>query len=75
MSQKEKYKYHILMHIDGISKAGTGDFIFRAAMEKQRTDLWSWGEGRREMVKMEGESNMESYITICKTDGQWEFAL
>ena len=39
------------MHIDGISKAGTGEFIFRAAMEKQRTDLWSWGEGRRERVR------------------------
>ena len=24
---------------------------------------------------MYGESNMESYITICKTDSQWEFAV
>ena len=23
---------------------------------------------------MYGESNMETYITICKIDGQWEFA-
>ena len=23
---------------------------------------------------MYGESNMETYITICKTDSQWEFA-
>ena len=22
-----------------------------------------------------GKSNMESYITICKTDSQWEFAV
>ena len=22
-----------------------------------------------------GESNMEIYITICKTDSQWEFAI
>ena len=28
------------------------------------------GEGR-----MYGESNMETYITICKTDSQWEFAI
>ena len=24
---------------------------------------------------MNGKSNMESYITICKTDSQWEFAV
>ena len=29
-----------------------------------------WGEGGRY-----GESNMETYITICKTDSQWEFAV
>ena len=23
---------------------------------------------------MHGESNMETYITICKIDSQWEFA-
>ena len=28
------------------------------------------GEG-----KMYGESNMETYITICKIDSQWEFAV
>ena len=24
---------------------------------------------------MYGESNMETYTTICKTDSQWEFAI
>ena len=24
---------------------------------------------------MYGKSNMETYITICKTDGQWEFVV
>ena len=24
---------------------------------------------------MYGKSNMETYITICKIDGQWEFAV
>ena len=24
---------------------------------------------------MYGESNMETYITICKIDSQWEFAV
>ena len=28
------------------------------------------GEG-----KMYGQSNMETYITICKIDSQWEFAV
>ena len=44
-------------------------------MEKQtqRIDLWTWGEvGEGEMY---GKSNMESYITICKIDSQWEFAV
>ena len=27
------------------------------------------GEG-----EMYGESNMETYVTLCKTDSQWEFA-
>ena len=41
VSQKEKYKYHILTHIYGIQKDGINEFICRAAMEKQtqRTDL------------------------------------
>ena len=35
------------------------------------------GEGRREKVRvcMYGESNMETYNTICKIDSQWEFAV
>ena len=35
VSQKEKDKYHILMHMYGIWKNGTEEFIYRAAMEKQ----------------------------------------
>ena len=26
-------------------------------------------------VEMYGESNMETYITICKTDSQWKFVV
>ena len=40
-------------------------------MEKQRTDFRERG-GEGEMY---GESNMETYTTICKTDSQWEFAV
>ena len=40
-SQKEKDKYHTLMHIYGIQKNGTEEFTYSAAMEKQgqRIDL------------------------------------
>ena len=50
VSQEEKYKYRILKHMYGILRDGTDEFIFRAAMEKQtqRTDLWTWGDRRRE---------------------------
>ena len=34
VSQKEKYKYHILMHLYGIWKDATDEFICRAAMQK-----------------------------------------
>ena len=35
VSQKQKDKYRILMHIYEIQKNGTEEFISRAAMEKQ----------------------------------------
>ena len=35
VSQKEKYKYHIQMHIYGIYKDDIDEPIGRAAMEKQ----------------------------------------
>ena len=75
VSQKEKDKYRILMHIYDIQKNGTEEIICRATMEKQtqRIDLWTWGEGGE--GEMCGESNMETYITICKIDNQQEFSV
>ena len=35
--------------------------------------MWTRGEGRR--GEMYGNSNMESYITICKIDSPQEFAV
>ena len=35
VSQKEKDKYHILMHTCGNDKNVTEEFIYRAEMEKQ----------------------------------------
>ena len=74
VSQKEKNKYYVLMHIYGIQE---DEIICRAAMEiqTQRTDLgtlWDREEGEGEMY---GESNIETYITISKIDHQWEFAV
>ena len=72
-SQKEKNKYHIPTHIDGIQKESTDEpAICMAAMETQTENRFMdmWGE-----AGMYGERNMETYITICKTDGQWEFAV
>ena len=40
----------------------------------QSTDLWTQGEGEGE-GEMYGESNMETYNTMCKIDNQWELAL
>ena len=75
VSQKEKDKYCILMHIYGIQKNGSEEFIYMAAVEKQtqRIDLWTWAEGKQ--GEMYGKSNMETYITICKIDSQQEFAV
>ena len=33
------------------------------------------GEGEEGEGRMYGESNIEIYITICKIDNQWEFAV
>ena len=47
-------------------------------METQtwRTDLWTWlAGGEQGEGGMYGESNMETYISICKIDSQWEFAV
>ena len=41
--------------------------------EKRLTDMV--GEGEEGEGRMYGESNMETYITLCKMDSQWEFAV
>ena len=43
-------------------------------MEKHREQTYGHGERGGE-GEMYGESNMETYITICKIDSQWEFAV
>ena len=43
-------------------------------MEKERKQTYGHGEREGE-GEMYGESNMETYITMCKIDSQREFAL
>ena len=47
VSQQEKNKYHVLMHVCGIWKNGADEAIHRAgtAMQIQRTDMWARGAG------------------------------
>ena len=73
VSQKEKDKYHIIMHIYRIQKNGTEVFIYRTTVEKQtqRIALWAYGE-RGGNGERYGKSHMETYITIRKIDSQQE---
>ena len=41
---------------------------------RHREQTYGHGEGGGE-GEMSRESNMETYITICKIDSQWEFAV
>ena len=43
-------------------------------MEKHRKQTYGHGERGGE-GEMYGKSHMETYITICKIDSQWEFAV
>ena len=64
VTQKERNKYHMLTHIYRIQKNVTEEFICRAAVEKQ-TENRVMDMGRGVEGEMYGESNMETYITIC----------
>ena len=43
-------------------------------MDRHREQTYGHGERGGE-GEMYGESNMETYITVCKTDRQWEFSV
>ena len=72
VSQKEKDKYRILMHIYEIHKNGTEEFI-SGQQWRNRHGEYTYGHGERGGEgEMYGKSNVETYITICKIDSQWE---
>ena len=49
-------------------------FIVQQWRNRHREETYGHGE-RGEEGEMYGKSNMETYITICKIDSQWEFAV
>ena len=70
VSQKEKNKYHILMHIYGIQKNGTEN-LFTGQRWRNRYREQAYGHKERGGEgEMYGKSNMETYIKLCKVDSQ-----
>ena len=50
--------------------------LFSGQQWRHKHGEQTYGHGERgEEGEMYGESNMETYITICKIDSQWEFAV
>ena len=49
-------------------------FVGQQWRNRHREQTYGHGERGAE-VEMYGESNMETYITICKIDSQWEFSI
>ena len=66
VSQIEKTKDHILVHIYITYEDGTDACICSAAMKTQmrRTILWTWGRGEGE-GRTKGDSSMETYSLPC----------
>ena len=54
------------------SLSDTTEYLHKIS-ETDREQIYGHGERGGE-GEMYGENNMETYITICKTDSQWEFA-
>ena len=49
-------------------------FVGQQWRSRHRKQTYGHGE-REEEGEVYGKSNMGIYITICKTDGQWEFVV
>ena len=48
--------------------------LFAGQQWRNRHREQTYGQGERgEEGEMYGESNMETYINVCKIDSQWEF--
>ena len=42
---------------------------------RHKEQTYGHGKGKEGESGVYGESNMETYITMCKIDSQWEFAV
>ena len=75
VSQKEKDKHRIVTYIYGSRKKILKN-LFAGQQWRNRHREETYGHGKRggegEMYR---KSNMETYITICKIDSQWEFSV
>ena len=50
--------------------------LFAGQQWRNRHTEYTYGHGERGGEgKMYGKSNMETYITVCKIDSQWELAV
>ena len=69
VSQKEKNKYRVLMHMSEIQKSGTDEPICRAGTETQTYGCVDMGWGG----EWDGLGGwvFHVYIPLCKTDSQW----
>ena len=75
VSQKGKGKYHILTHIYRIWKMILKNLFVRQQWRSRHREQ-TYGHGRRGIEgEMYGESNIETYIAICKIDSQWKFSV
>ena len=75
VSQKEKDKYHILTHIYMEPRKMVPMNLLARQEWRNRHREHSYGHWERGGGgEMYGESNIETYITICKIDSQWELA-
>ena len=74
VNQKGKYKYCILTHIYMEARKMVLINLFSGQQWRNRHREQTYGPGERG-DEMYGESNMETYNTICKIDMQWEFAV
>ena len=78
--QKEKNKYHILTYMEHRKmvpmKLLEGQQCGDRDIESRLTDAAGVEEKEEHGVYgIYGESDTETYITVCKIDSQWEFAV
>ena len=74
VSQKEKHKHCLLMHIYGIYEDSTDEPICWAVMEMQtqNTGTWGWtrGSGEEGAGRANSKDNTDIYTTTCEIVSQ-----